>query len=672
MIRLNRTNKRRKTRKDPLNDTLDGYSYTPDTDRTNLTDIFAKHKSRSNNTLGNDEDCVEYSLYPDSLSASEHGFNADVFSLSGLTDLNTMISAHLLKWTEKYIWQKDSFSLHVVYGHDLGPQKPFLRGRTRFADCVDDEWFIVFLLCEITRAFPFLTATVSDNDGEFLLVEAASHLPNWLDPTNATNRVFISQGRLHIIPLPKTTQEKTLLPSSPSISLQQALQIIQNQSNSKSGLTLASEDIEKSALQRCLKFKEVGVLEDEGFHRARCVVPRDIARILKFDPGLVASAVEAFYLRDPLQLKACQTMSRFPPSPGNLVHTTVRFTKMLYAQLASQQFYAPKPFRLPASNAPDFKAHELGMKLACGFEMLAADPHLMDLSEERAGDVSITTYRFDADPQWRALKERLTRLGYFKGEIPGSKLYKTLETTAKEHHIRQLIQSRARAGSSNKNSTSKSQIENDDEGGGAVYVSNPVDRLLLALREAPGGSSSNAVDDELIVCNEPEDSDSWLDVDVEALEREMLERAGGAGELTLEDLDDLEGFDDEFDDEVDDEDEDMMDDGVDDEEREKRKKQRALEREAERREVRNLQKVVKGFQSFVQKQSGVEGALFPTENDLEIGSDDEDELGSDGEHENEEELWKFLKGDSREMEEDVNKPLNLDMERLMQTMMSTF
>ena len=30
---------------------------------------------------------------------------------------------------------------------------------------------------------------VSDTDGEFLLIEAAHHLPKWLDPDTADNRV---------------------------------------------------------------------------------------------------------------------------------------------------------------------------------------------------------------------------------------------------------------------------------------------------------------------------------------------------------------------------------------------------------------------------------------------------------------------------------------------------
>ena len=73
--------------------------------------------------------------------------------------------------------------------------------------------------------------SVFDADGEFLLIEAADVLPAWVTPENATNRVcrrstclelskliqstvqvWISQGRLHLLPLsyvsPSTTTPK--------------------------------------------------------------------------------------------------------------------------------------------------------------------------------------------------------------------------------------------------------------------------------------------------------------------------------------------------------------------------------------------------------------------------------------------------------------------------------
>lgn len=35
----------------------------------------------------------------------------------------------------------------------------------------------------------FFPIRIEDNDGEFLLIEAADFLPKWLDPDNSANRV---------------------------------------------------------------------------------------------------------------------------------------------------------------------------------------------------------------------------------------------------------------------------------------------------------------------------------------------------------------------------------------------------------------------------------------------------------------------------------------------------
>lgn len=35
---------------------------------------------------------------------------------------------------------------------------------------------------------------IEDNDGEFLLIEAADYLPKWLDPDNSANRVSIHKS----------------------------------------------------------------------------------------------------------------------------------------------------------------------------------------------------------------------------------------------------------------------------------------------------------------------------------------------------------------------------------------------------------------------------------------------------------------------------------------------
>ncbi|XP_064788657.1 protein ecdysoneless homolog [Oncorhynchus masou masou] len=73
-------------------------------------------------------------------------------------------------------------------------------GSAVFGDSVEDEWFILYLLLQITQAFPELAARLEYNDGEFLLIEAADYLPKWLNPESCGNRVFLYRGELYILP----------------------------------------------------------------------------------------------------------------------------------------------------------------------------------------------------------------------------------------------------------------------------------------------------------------------------------------------------------------------------------------------------------------------------------------------------------------------------------------
>lgn len=92
------------------------------------------------------------------------------------------------EYTEGYIWQREIFALRcseleAQAWHRQTEEAPSrkdtsacLWGQTSYGDNVEDEWFIVWLLMELTRKLP-ITARIWDSDGEFLLTEAAYVLP---------------------------------------------------------------------------------------------------------------------------------------------------------------------------------------------------------------------------------------------------------------------------------------------------------------------------------------------------------------------------------------------------------------------------------------------------------------------------------------------------------------
>lgn len=86
----------------------------------------------------------------------------------------------------KYIPFKLPNKNHLIFIVNLPPH---LHGVSHFGDNIEDEWFIVFLLQQITKHIPEMIARVYDIDGEFLLIEAANYLPPWANPDTCENRV---------------------------------------------------------------------------------------------------------------------------------------------------------------------------------------------------------------------------------------------------------------------------------------------------------------------------------------------------------------------------------------------------------------------------------------------------------------------------------------------------
>lgn len=248
----------------------------------------------------------------------------------------------------------------------------YLHGVTDYGDAVEDEWLIVYMLRELTKSQPALWVRIVDADGEFLLIEAANVLPEWLSPELDQNRVWIHDGNLFIVPIKDNGAQG---PQTRTISLSKAVDFL----HCKSDRLIHSPSVQTEAFHRLKKYP--GQIADSS-HNSLVTIPRKLAYIVHSLPKSVSPAVEAFYLRDPLSLKSAISTSRslaFPPE--DVVTTSVRFSRVLFAQLRSQRFEPPPNWqqimqealiREDANVEKRVSRIELGMKLTCGFEMLAS------------------------------------------------------------------------------------------------------------------------------------------------------------------------------------------------------------------------------------------------------------------------------------------------------------
>ncbi|KAL4810083.1 SGT1 protein-domain-containing protein [Aspergillus unguis] len=313
------------------------------------------------------DDCIEYSLHyiPSDPAPAVVDETAD--TRTHLTEVQKSAAELTKQLLKDYIWQRDSFRLEITKNDGITT----LNGRTNFGDSVEDEWVIVYMLRELTRKHKDIWATVTDNDGQFLLAEAAGALPSWLEPEVADNRVWLHQGELVIIK-PKNERGRV----TETISLSEARSIIKRDPKRLMRSTMVQEE----AFYRLRNYpKQIS----ENLHSAMVTMPRKIAFLLHQKPAYISPAVEAFYLRDPIALRPLRSKDAGDLlfAPEDFVTVSVRFTRTGYAQIKSQDFSAPKSWvgKLPSTEDRKlFDRADTGMKVTCGFEMLLTDPQNQD------------------------------------------------------------------------------------------------------------------------------------------------------------------------------------------------------------------------------------------------------------------------------------------------------
>ncbi|KAI9368290.1 SGT1 protein-domain-containing protein [Aspergillus egyptiacus] len=313
------------------------------------------------------DDCIEYALHyiPSNPAPTIVDETAD--TRTRLTEVQKTAAELTKTLLKDYIWQREGFRLEFTKKDGI----TCLSGRTNFGDSVEDEWVIVYLLRELTKKHNDIWATVTDNDGQFLLAEAAGALPSWLEPEIADNRVWLHQGDLVII---KPKHEKRRV--TETISLSEAKAIVKDDS----GRLMRSTMIQEEAFYRLRNYpKQIS----ENLHSALVTVPRKVAFLLHQKPAYISPAVEAFYLRDPIALRPLRSKDAddLTFKPEDFVTVSIRFTRPGYAQIKSQDFSAPKSWigKLPSTeDRVAYGRSESGMKVTCGFEMLLADPQNQD------------------------------------------------------------------------------------------------------------------------------------------------------------------------------------------------------------------------------------------------------------------------------------------------------
>lgn len=329
-----------------------------------------------------------------------------------------------------------SFSYALIFCCSFSIPVPHIVGCTNFDENIEDEWFIVFLLFELSKLDQELVIQVEDSDGYFLLIEAADHLPKWVNPKTSLNRSFIYKGQLHLLePLNESLnvdsnenlnenlnrksnrQFSERLDSKQSTkikppSIEQALDQIRD-SRLK---TVCSSQIQEQIRRR---IEEYPAKIYSSLHKCKVTVPTSIAFILNEKPEFISHSIRAFYNRDDLDLDACRLMKNFPPK--KLVKRIVKLPKFNYAQLKGQNYkpdsklnwYYQSSTNENGVNVNEIhKQYDLGFKISCGFEILVS-----------TYKSSNNTTASRQTTSWSTFLNNLKRKDYFHNLIENSSAY---------------------------------------------------------------------------------------------------------------------------------------------------------------------------------------------------------------------------------------------------------
>ena len=301
-------------------------------------------------------------------------------------------------------------------------------GQASVGESLDDEWFIVGLLLQLSVEQPDLSIAVADGDGELLLIEAAYAIPRWVTPERAPNRVFLRGGHVHIVPRGSGGNGDEALP------IAEALRALRTGSL---GSTRRASATDAVRVRTDPLMGEDASTRGPPSHGARCVLPLPVARMLSLEPRLAAAAAAAFAERDGTSMRAASRMPNFSPRLHDSAEVHVVFARCGYAQLAAARFEPPEAigFKIPPLSHSKHKANVNGARIALGMELLLLRARSSNGTDSNGGDGERGVSSGEAvltagGAAWEAFEEELHARGYYRGELPSSELHATLRRQA--------------------------------------------------------------------------------------------------------------------------------------------------------------------------------------------------------------------------------------------------
>ena len=291
-----------------------------------------------------------------------------------LCDMRKRILDGLKKWLLHYSFTYERFNIQPVRVGD-----GYLKGRVYFGQNVKDEWFIVFLLLELSQEFQKeIMITVSDDDGQFLLIEGAELLPDWITPENCHGRTLLYCGNLHLVDSIYVPALEFECDKQTDIILEKCATFVSKHDKKCCISPLLKQEIFKDYLD---DFPEPGITQ--SFHQFTTILPENCTILLDSFPHLAGLAAYLFLNEKKTSLdlinrkKFCSVEEKFQK-------IDIKLPSFMYKDLVNNTFQIPSSFentnyiphicniqqKIEKYSASNKIATRIALKLICGLEIL--------------------------------------------------------------------------------------------------------------------------------------------------------------------------------------------------------------------------------------------------------------------------------------------------------------
>ncbi|KAH3670722.1 hypothetical protein OGAPHI_001237 [Ogataea philodendri] len=226
-----------------------------------------------------------------------------------LADLRRYLDIELRPYVEHYPWHVRPVEHKLVDDGHL-----FVYGELEYGESMTDLWTVASLLFKFTSRDENMYLHLHDQDREFLLIEAAEEVPEWLEPDCASNRVWINQRRVVCMP-PEYCEGR-------SPSFEEALAFLQTASYRLEVL----HEVTACVARVCTGYPEEAL---KRISLETVLVKPSTARKLVAQKMYVVGAAVAEYM-DSVRMTGVKTQRR---DDEELVHAKIRVNAIVHAEL---------------------------------------------------------------------------------------------------------------------------------------------------------------------------------------------------------------------------------------------------------------------------------------------------------------------------------------------------